>query len=538
MKSILIFLLILPLAVRAQMIVTFAGNGVDAHTGDGGPATAAAIGAPGGIFIDPVGDIYFTSFSKHTLRKISTSGIITTICGNGTAGSTGDGGPASAARLYNPTKICRDGDGNIYITDRGNHKVRKISAAGIITTIAGTGTPGYMGDGGPATLCRLNTPTGICVDNAGNVYVADVFNHRVRKISPSGIITTIAGNGIPTSTGDGGLATAATLNNPHDVDIDASGNLLIAEPAGNRIRKINTSGIMSTVAGTGAAGYGGDGGTATTALLNNPAGIALDGAGNLYIADQFNQVTRKISASGIISTVAGNTVAGYSGDGGPATAASFNYSNEICVSSTGKLYINDNNNYRIRTIEMCSSLVATHPVNDTGVTGDTLTFNVTSSIPSPFYQWQADTGTGFYNLPVGLPYAGVNTSTLTIYGVDTTMDSTFYRCVITSGETGGCSETSNAAILRVNEPIATGMPHSSVFASATIWPNPMGGYVYIDPGMAGYVHIVVQSTTGAIVYDATIEGKTRINTEHLSQGIYVVRMQHDGDSAFFKMVKL
>lgn len=449
MKFIFFLFTLLPLAAGAQVITTFAGNGVDSYSGDGALATSAGIGVPGGIYIDASGDIYFTSFSKHTLRKVSPTGVITTLCGNGTAGSTGDGGPATAGKMNGPVKMARDAAGNFYIAERAGNRIRKISASGIISTLAGTGTAGYSGDGGQATLARLNEPTGVCVDASGNVYVADLLNHRIRKISPSGIITTIAGTGTGASTGDGGMAAAASLFHCHGVICDAAGNLYIAEASANKIRKISTSGIITTVVGSGLAGYSGDGGPATAAKLKNPGGVTLDAVGNLYVSDQFNHVIRKVSTSGIIVTLAGSNVLGYSGDGGPATAARLNHANEMAISASGQIYINDNNNFRIRSMDICANDILAHPVHDTEAVGDTAHFTVLISGMLPTYQWQADTGTGFYNLPAALPYLGVNTNSLTVCGVDTTLDSVYFRCITTSGES--CPATSNPAILRVNE---------------------------------------------------------------------------------------
>ena len=214
-----------------------------------------------------------------------------------------------------------DASGNLYIADTGNNRIRKVSATGIITTVAGNGSAGYSGDGGPATSAQLDGPEGVAVDGSGNLYIADTCNNRIRKVSATGIITTVAGNGSAGYSGDGGPATSAQLSLPAGVAVDGSGNLYIADSGNNRIRKVSATGIITTVAGNGSPGYSGDGGPATSAQLNQPAGVAVDASGNLYIADSSNNRIRKVSATGIITTVAGNGFDGYSGDGGPATSA-------------------------------------------------------------------------------------------------------------------------------------------------------------------------------------------------------------------------
>ena len=274
---------------------------------------------------------------------------ITTVAGNGTAGDTGDGGPATDAELNGPRGVTEDIYGNLYIAEYYGQRIRKVTPSGTITTLAGTGVKGYSGDGGPATSAELNGPYRVTVDLAGNVYIPDAGNSRVRKVSPDGIITTIAGNGNLGSGGDGGPATSATLNFPEAVAFDSAGNYYIADEAANVVRMVNTSGIISTAVGTGTADYTGDGGPATKATLDAPVGVQVDSAGNLFISDQLNDVIRKVT-NGIITTYAGTGVFGFSGDGGPATAAEFGYPASIGLDASGNLYIPDVNNYRIRVV--------------------------------------------------------------------------------------------------------------------------------------------------------------------------------------------
>src|SRR6185369_11256934 len=262
------------------------------------------------VAADAAGNAYFTTgeaFSGsppiqglHCVFKLDQDGIVTLVAGNSRPGYSGDGGPATAAQLDSPLGLTVDGAGNVFIGDRKNHRVRKVSPSGIIVTVAGNGTQGFAGDGGPATDAQLNSPRGLAVDGAGNLFIADVDNHRVRRVSPDGIITTVAGNGSVGVSGDGGPATGSPVF-PTGVAVDGAGNLFIADPD-NGIRKVSRDGVITRVVGNGTGGFSGDGGPATSAQVFNPAGVAVDGAGTLFIADQGR--IRKVSSGGIISTVA------------------------------------------------------------------------------------------------------------------------------------------------------------------------------------------------------------------------------------------
>jgi len=280
---------------------------------------------------------------------------VTTIAGNGTAGFLGDSGPAAQAEINNAVYVATDSSGNLYIADLNNNRIRRVDSKGIITTVAGNGAGGFSGDGGPATKAALNGPSGVCTDTAGNLFINDLSNYRIRKVDTSGIITTVAGNGVKASTGDGNPATQASMYLPIRCVVDSLGNLYVADQGGHKIRKIDPSGIISTVAGTGAdvgfvADFSGDGGPATEADLNQPTAVTVDGAGNIYIADQFNQRIRKVDNSGIITTIAGTGMAGFSGDGGPAISANLNYPGGLVVDQNGDLYFCDPGNNRIRKI--------------------------------------------------------------------------------------------------------------------------------------------------------------------------------------------
>jgi hypothetical protein len=247
--------------------------------------------------------------------------------------------PATAAVLNNPSAVATDAAGNIYIADMANEVIKKITTAGLITIIAGNGTQGYAGDGGQATATELNNPNSIATDAAGNVYIAEAITNRIRMVTSAGIISTIAGNGTAGFSGDGGNATAAQLHHPSGVTTDAAGNLYIADQTNNCIRMVTSAGIISTIAGNNIAGFSGDGGNATAAELNNPCGISTDATGNIYIVDNYNQRIRIINTAGIISTFAGNGASGFSGDGGQATNAKLYYPSGIAMDATGNIYI-------------------------------------------------------------------------------------------------------------------------------------------------------------------------------------------------------
>jgi sugar lactone lactonase YvrE len=333
---------------QSGTMITLAGTGSSGYNSDGGAATLAQLNTPYGVTVDSAGNIFIADGANHRIRKVSSSGVITTVAGNGSSGYSGDGGPAMAAQLSTPFGIAVDSTGNLFIADTYNHCIREVSSSGDITTVAGNGSYGFSGDGGAATSAQLNYPFGVAVDAAGNLYIADTDNHRIRKVS-SGVITTVAGNGSFGFSGDSGLATSAKLNWPNGIAVDPAGNLYIGDTSNNRIRKVTTLGIINTIAGNGGSGYNGDGIAATSASLSVPTGIAVDVAGNLFIADQYHSRIRKVS-SGIITTVAGTGSYGYSGDGGAATLAQINFANGVAVDSTGDIFIADTNNHRIREV--------------------------------------------------------------------------------------------------------------------------------------------------------------------------------------------
>ncbi len=334
----------------AQIITTIAGNHVQGHTGDGGQATAAELSQPNEAHFDKNGNIFVADYGSNVVRKITRAGIITTVAGSVTPGYTGDGGQATAATLHGPVDVALDTAGNLFIADVRNQCVRMVNTAGIISTYAGTGTAGFSGDGGPADSAQIDLPSAIALDMAGNLYIVDDGNSCIRKVSTAHIITTIAGNGTAAYGGDGGPATDAMLNNPEDVAVDVLGNVYIADIGNNVVRKVNTAGIISTFAGSGAVGYSGDGGPATAAQMRYPYAVAADALGNVYITDNANYVVRKVNAAGTISTVIGSGGTGYSGDGGPATLATLNNPGGIEVDQAGNLLICDFGNDVVRWV--------------------------------------------------------------------------------------------------------------------------------------------------------------------------------------------
>ncbi len=352
-------------------ITTIAGSSASGGTGDGGAATAAGLLHIGGLCMDAAGNIYVADGDDNKIRKISTSGIITTVAGNGTAIYAGDGRAATAASLNRPTDVKLDRDGNLIIADYLNHAIRKVNSSGIISTIVGTGTSGFSGDGGAATAAYIYQPQSITFDASGNLYFADEGNSRVRKVTTSGIISTIAGGG--TSTSDGVAATTALFGILDGVVFDLSGNLLVSDERRYQVRKVTPSGLIYTVAGTGVSGSTGDGGPATAAKLNFPARIGIDAYGNIFIPDYNNNKIRKINTSGVISTFIGTGTAAFSGDGGPASAAQLHFPTAVMFDSLGNMYISDGFNNRVRKVYNAASTTPPITGPSTLCVGDSIT---------------------------------------------------------------------------------------------------------------------------------------------------------------------
>jgi sugar lactone lactonase YvrE len=343
---------------HGQVIQTFAGGAAN----DGRTATQIALAIPFGAAVDASGNIYIAEALMNRVRRVSaTSGIVTTVAGTGTAGFSGDGGPATAATMSTPLAVAFDHAGNLYIVDNDNARVRRVDAASqIITTFAGGGIPGVLGEGGPATAAGI-TPAAIAFDASDNLFIADPVSNRVRRVdAATRLITTVAGTDRGFA-GDGGPATAAKFDSIRGLAFDGAGNLFIADTINERVRRIDAATkVISTVAGTGAIGYSGDGGPATAAMLALPQTVAVDGAGNLFIADNDNARIRKVdAATHTISTVAGTGTGGFSGDGGPASAAVVSFSTSVTLDPSGNLYVTDTGNLRIRRIDRTTNVINT-----------------------------------------------------------------------------------------------------------------------------------------------------------------------------------
>lgn len=293
-------------ALSGDRIERVAGNGRRGFSGDGRAAVRARLDSPDGVVGDADGNLYIADSANHRVRRIAPDGTIETIAGTGWRGFSGDGGPASTARLDRPKDPALGPDGSLYFIDWGNRRIRRIAPDGTIETVAGTGEAGGEGDGGPALEARLDEPYGIDVDADGVLYIADSKNHRVRRVGPDGVIDTFAGTGELGRGGDGGPAIEATFDSPQEVLVTASGAIYVNDEHNHRIRRIAPDGRIEHVAGNGEADWCGDGGAAVDACLNDPEGLALDGAGNLYITDGDSHRIRRVSPDGTIETVAGS----------------------------------------------------------------------------------------------------------------------------------------------------------------------------------------------------------------------------------------
>jgi len=354
----------------ARAIGSVAGSGQPGFAGDGGPAVRAHLDLPMGLAVDRAGTLFIADAGNHRVRKVTPGGRILATAGSGAPGYSeggfaGDGGRATEAELNVPSALAIGPGSSLIVADARNNRVRMIAPNGTIVTVAGNGTEGFGGDGGPATDAELDFPSGLAVDTGGNIYIADTNNHRVRKVTPAGIITTIAGSG-PTGylaggfAGDGGPATAARLSRPFGLALDAAGHLYVADGFNNRIRRVTVEGIVTTVAGSGATGYlqggfAGDGGPALAARLNFPRAVLLDPDGNLYIADALNHRVRQVRRDGTMITIAGSgptgsLEGGFAGDGRRPTEARLAFPTGLALTRSGTLYVADAENHRVRAL--------------------------------------------------------------------------------------------------------------------------------------------------------------------------------------------
>src|ERR1035441_2205153 len=336
------------ISAAADNMVTIAGSGSDGFSGDGGNALAAQMGAIWGLAVDAQGNVYFADTWNQRVRMVAAGGTISTIAGSGSSGDSGDGGPALSADLLWPAGLALDTAGNLYVST--GSRVRKVSSDGTIAAFAGTSSPGYGGDGQAATRASLREPHGLAVDSAGNVYIADSGNFRIRKVDQTGKIATIAGTGQYGYSGDGGPATAARIGYVDAIALDLAGNLYFSDPYNHCVRRISPYGTIQTVAG-GAFGSGGDGGPPTGAQLRYPRGVVVDRTGNLFVADSLNYRIRVVGAGGTMFTAAGTGASGFSGDGGPGPYAAPNMPYPLAAATAPDLYIADLRNFRIRCLQ-------------------------------------------------------------------------------------------------------------------------------------------------------------------------------------------
>lgn len=379
---------LLPVLLAVVLAMGFGAGSFNAQA-QSGPAnnvqaTAAPLTAPAQIAYDAAGNLYIADLNDNVIRKVDLAGIVTTVAGTGEQGFTGDGGPATSAQLDSPAGVAVDATGNIYVADTHNQRIRKVSVSdGTISTIAGTGVAGFFGDGGAATSAQLSNPTALAVDSSGNLYIADTDNHRIRKISGT-TITTVAGNGEQGFTGDGAAATAAGIDSPNGVAVNAAGWIYIGDTHNQRVRVVNMAGIISTLAGGNSKAYGGDGGAATGALLARPRGLSVDAQGNIYVADSDNNRIRLIAKTGNITTVAGNGSQGFAGDGGLAINAILDTPRAPAAQAPGVFALSDTNNQLVRWVGL-DSVIHTIAGETSGTGGEqgfseTLTLSGVSTV--------------------------------------------------------------------------------------------------------------------------------------------------------------
>lgn len=509
-------LLILCSAANAQIISSIAGNGTFGYSGDGGSATLAMINRPSGVAVAPNGDIYFSDGSNNRVRKVTiATGIITTVAGNGTATYAGDGGAATSASIARPSAIALDASGNIYIADDDNNRIRKVTVStGLISTVAGNGTATFAGDGGQAIAASISGPSGVIVDASNNIYICDRGNGRIRKVSSfNGTISTIAGTGSTSPSGDGGQASLASFGELGNLTRDAVGNFIIVERY--RIRKITiATGIITTVAGggTGAPANDGDGGLATLAIMA-PNGVAVDALGNLYICDGGNNRIRKVSvADGKINPFAGGGSTVGLNDGSVATAVQIE-PGDIAIDNSSSIYFGDHLYKRIRKITnpVVPVVLGYFKVNGTK-DGAVASWHTLSELNTAYFILEASQdGTSFK--PVASLQSSNNSSTSKQYSYTDkavyALPKVYYRLKIVDRD--GSFAYSKTATL-----------DKSMKSNISVYPNPSTSLIHIS---GDFKSAVLIDGNGKVVRSINFNGSSSsIDVSGLATGNYTLRV--------------